>query len=148
MLRQRSAFTVIELILVTVIVGIGALIAIPKFVTIVNHARTNKAQSQVGADMELAMALAERQQRPTRLTFDPVKLSYQIADRTTGAIFQQRLMNSTSEYRLQSLVAHPSQMDFFPTGVTAGAETVWVATSGYTRSVAITTAGQVRLGNP
>ncbi len=148
MYRQRSAFTLIELIIVLVIVGIGALLAMPKFGTIVNHARANKAQTQVAADMELAVALAQREQRPTRLTFDSVKMSYQIADRTTGGIFVQRSMSSTSEYRLQSLVARPSQMDFFPTGVTAGAETVWVAMPGYTRSVAITTAGQVRLGNP
>lgn len=145
---HRRAFTVIELVIVMVIVGIGALIALPRFVTIVNHARANKAQSQVAADMELAIALAQREQRPTRLSFDSVRLQYQIADRANGAIYVQRTMDAKSEYRLQSLTAHPSQLDFFPTGVTAGAETVWVAMPNYTRSIAVTSAGQVRIGNP
>lgn len=134
--------------IVAVIVGTGALIVTPKFVTIVNHARANKAQSQVAADMELAVALAQREQRPTRLSFDSVHMQYQIADRTNGTVYMLRSMNSKSEYRLLSLTAHPSQLDFFPTGITAGAETVWVAMPSYTRSVAITSAGQVRMGNP
>lgn len=145
---HRRAFTLIELMIVAVIIGTGALFAMPKFVTIVNHARANKAQSQVAADMELAIALAQREQRPTRLTFDSVGLSYQIADRTNGAVYVKRTMDARSEYRLQSLTAHPSQLDFFPTGVTAGAETVWVAMPSYTRSIAVTSAGQVRMGNP
>lgn len=145
---HRRAFTLIELIIVTIFVGVGALLALPKFVTIVNHARANKAQSQVAADMELATALAQREQRPTRLSFDSVALTYQIADRSNGAVYLKRIMDSKSEYRLLSLRAHPSRLDFFPTGVTAGAETVWVAMPSYTRSVAITSAGQVRMGNP
>jgi len=148
MQAHRRAFTMIELMIVAVIFGVGALIALPKFVTIINHARANKAQSQVAADMELAIALAQREQRPTRLSFDSVARTYQIADRSNGAVYVKRSMDSTSEYRLRSLSAHPAQLDFFPTGVTAGAETVWVAMPSYTRSVAITRAGQVRMGNP
>ncbi len=145
---HRRAFTLIELIIVTIFVGVGALLALPKFVTIVNHARANKAQSQIAADMELATALAQREQRPTRLSFDSVALTYQIADRSNGAVYLKRSMDAKSEYRLSALSAHPSQLDFFPTGVTAGAETVWVAMPSYTRSVAITSAGQIRMGNP
>ena len=68
MIKNRNAFTMIELVFVIAVIGILAAVAIPKFAVTRNDAIISKARATVGA---LRSAIAtERQKQILRGNFD------------------------------------------------------------------------------
>jgi type IV pilus assembly protein PilA len=58
--RTRKAFTLLELIVVVIVLGILALIAVPTFRSVTNNAATSVAESTAGAIARNANALASQ----------------------------------------------------------------------------------------
>jgi prepilin-type N-terminal cleavage/methylation domain-containing protein len=145
--RGLKGFSLFEIAIVIVIIGILAAMTGPAMSRIVRHQRVNRAAMVIVADMQNAFAVAARQREPVLIQADAPTRSYQFIDRKTGTVLRIRAFyGDTSEYRLTSLVFHPSTtIDVFPNGVSSVADTIDLANGDYSKQITMSTAGFVRV---
>ena len=143
---STTGFSLIEVLVVVVILGIMAGIAGPAMSVMVRHNRVNRATMVITSDLQNAFAVAARQREPVRIQADSVNRSYQFVDRKTGTVLRIRTFyGDNSEYLLNTLVFTPSTIDVFPNGVSSAALTVKLANGDYSKQINASTAGFVRI---
>jgi prepilin-type N-terminal cleavage/methylation domain-containing protein len=141
-----AGFSIIEMLVVIVVLGIMAGVAGPAMSTMVRHNRVNRATMVITSDLQNAFAVAARQRQPVRIQADSANRSYQFIDRKTGAVLRIRTFyGDNSEYLLNTLVFNPSTIDVFPNGVSSAALTVKLANGDYSKQINASTAGFVRI---
>ena len=140
-----SGFSMLEMLLVLIIIGLLVGIAIPKIARIVRHERVNRAAQVLVLDLQNGFAMAGRQRAPVRLTFTPSTKSYVFTDRASGTVLQTRSMATGSEYSLSSLSTTATTVDILPNGIGSVAFTVTLANGDYSRAITASTAGFVRM---
>ncbi len=131
-----------------VIVGIAAVMVMPRASVAMTHARVNRAAIVVAGDLELAFSLAGRQRKPVQLDFDLTNNSYTITDRASSAVLFKRALSQDRAYALASLAATNSSVQIFPNGLASAADTVTVSgapPAAYSRRIAMSRTGQVRV---
>lgn len=143
--RRRSGFSMIEMLLVLIVMGMLAKMVIPRISLMIRHERVNRAAQVVVADLQNGFAMAGRQRAPVRLTFTPATETYVFSDRATGTVIQTRIMDKRSEYALTTLNASPAIVDVLPNGIGSAPLTVTVGQGDYSRTVTASSAGFVRL---
>ena len=144
--RGLKGFSLFELLIVVVILGIVATMAGPAMSRIIRHQRVNRAATIIVSDLQNAFAVAARQREPVRVQADATTRSYQFVDRKSGAVLRIRAFyGDTSEYRLSSLVFTPTTFDVFPNGISSSAVTIDLANGDYAKQITASTAGFVRL---
>jgi prepilin-type N-terminal cleavage/methylation domain-containing protein len=142
----RGGFSLFELLIVVVILGILATMVGPATSRIVRHNRVNRAATVIASDLQNAFAVAARQRQPVRIQADAATRSYQFIDRATGNVLRIRTFyGDTSEYRLTSLVFNPATIDVFPSGISSTAVRIDLANGDYARVITASTAGFVRV---
>ena len=141
----RHGFSMMEMLVVIVILGVLSAMVGPAMSTVVRHNRVNRSATLIAADLQNAFAVAARQREPVRIQADANTRSYVFVDRKTGAILRIRTFyGDTSEYRLTRLTFTPSTIDVFPSGVSSAPLVVDLANGNYTRQVTASTAGFIR----
>jgi len=144
--RGLRGFTLFELLIVVVILGIAATMVGPAMSRIVRHQRVNRAAKIIVSDIENAFAVAARQRMPVRVKADAASRSYQFVDRATDSVLRIRAFyGDTSEYRLSSLAFTPTTFDVFPNGISSNPVTIDLANGDYAKRITVSTAGFVRL---
>jgi len=144
--RGLKGFSIFEIAIVLVVIGILAAMTGPAMSRIVRHQRVNRASTIIVSDMQNAFAVAARQRLPVRVQGDAPSRSYQFVDRRTGTVLRIRAFyGDTSEYRLSSLVFTPTTFDVFPNGVSSTPVTIFLANGDYNKTITVSTAGFVRL---
>lgn len=93
--RQRSGFTLLELVMVLAILGILATIAAPKYAAAINRYRLDTAARRVAADIDHARALAKATGSAQTIRFATSTSSYSILNYRVGtsknAVYSVRL---------------------------------------------------------
>ncbi len=143
--RPPAGFSMLEMLLVMIVIGLLVAISIPKMGRVMRHERVNRAAQVVVADLQNGFAMAGRQRAPVRLTFTAATKTYVFSDRATGTVFQTRIMDNRSEYALTTLSASPSTIDVLPNGIGSVSLFVTIAQGDYSRTVTASSAGFVRL---
>lgn len=143
--RSLPGFSMIEMVIVCVIVGLLVTISVPKIGVIVRHERVNRAASVIVQDLQNGYALAGRQRAPVRLTFTPSLKTYVFSDRSTGTAIMTRILSTGADYSLTSLTSSSNTVDILPNGIGSTAFTVTIANGDYGRTITASTAGFVRL---
>jgi len=144
--RGLKGFSIFEIAIVLVVIGILAAMTGPAMSRIVRHQRVNRASTIIVSDMQNAFAVAARQRLPVRVQGDAPTRSYQFVDRRTGTVLRIRAFyGDTSEYRLSSLVFTPTTFDVFPNGVSSTPVSIFLANGDYNKTITVSTAGFVRL---
>ncbi len=138
-------FSMLEMMVVLIVVGLLVAISVPKMARVMRHERVNRAAQVVVADLQNGFAMAGRQRAPVRLTFTPTTKTYVFTDRATGTVFQTRIMDNRSEYGLTTLSSTPATVDVLPNGIGSASLTVTIAQGDYSRTVTASSAGFVRL---
>jgi type II secretion system protein H len=150
--RLSSGFSMLEMLLVMMIIGVLAGIVIPKIADHIRHERVNRAAQVLVQDLQNGFAMAGRQRAPVRLTFLPATLTYEFTDRASGVLLQRRIMSNGADYSLTSMGARIystqtelSSVDILPNGIGSIAFTVTLTNGDYSREISSTTAGFVRM---
>ena len=144
--RGLKGFSIFEIAIVLVVIGILAAMTGPAMSRIVRHQRVNHASTIIVSDMQNAFAVAARQRLPVRVQGDAPSRSYQFVDRRTGTVLRIRAFyGDTSEYRLSTLQFTPTTFDVFPNGVSSTPVTIFLANGDYNKTITVSTAGFVRL---
>ena len=141
----RHGFSMLEMLVVLIVLGILVTIAIPKLGTIMRHERINRAAQVVAQDLQNGFAMAGRQRAPVRLTFYPSTKSYEFTDRATGKLLQKRLLSPGSGYSVGSVVSTASPVDVLPNGIGSVSFVVTLSSGDYSRKVSASSAGFVRM---
>jgi prepilin-type N-terminal cleavage/methylation domain-containing protein len=143
---SRHGFSMMEMLVVIVVLGILSAMVGPAMSRVVRHNRVNRSATLIAADLQNAFAVAARQREPVRIQADAATRSYQFVDRKTGAVLKIRTFyGDTSEYRLTSLVFTPAVIDVFPNGVSSTAATIDLANGDYSKQITASTAGFIRV---
>jgi len=140
--RSRNGFTAIEIIIVLVIIGLVASIAMPRISTTVAADRVRRAQFIVGSQLELAFQYAARTRKPVTVTLASGVLT--ISDRASGTAYKKLNLAQNGPWALTSVTATPSGgITIFPTGIASSAIRITLTNNSYSRVVSATIAGQV-----
>jgi prepilin-type N-terminal cleavage/methylation domain-containing protein len=142
---RRAGFSLTEMLIVVVILGILAGITTPKIAKVIRQQRVNKAAAVVAADLQNVFAMAGRQRAPVHMAGNASQKSYTFSDRKTGAVLQTRSFGTGTEYQITSLTFDPAVVDMFPNGISTSRLTVTIGNGDYTRTITATTAGFVRV---
>lgn len=149
---RASGFTILEMLLVVIIIGVLSAITVPKIARQMRHERVNRAAQVIVQDLQNGFSIAGRQRAPVRLTFSTAALKYEFTDRATGVVLQTRLLSVGSEYSITSMEAKNwttdtpiTMVDVLPNGIGSTAFKVKVANGDYSRWIYASTAGFVRL---
>jgi prepilin-type N-terminal cleavage/methylation domain-containing protein len=142
--RRRSGFSMIEMMLVLVVVGLLIKITVTKTSRIMRHERVNRAAQVLVQDLQNGFAMAGRQRAPVRLTFTSSTKTYVFSDRLTGTVYLTRVMDNRTEWQLSTLSPSVATVDILPNGIGSTAFTVDVGLGDYTKRVTASSAGFIR----
>lgn len=132
-LRARSGFSVLEMLVVVILVGIVMSVAGVRVSTMMTQQRVIRAASTIQTDMELAFAVAARNRAPIKLVFST----------TTGAIlFRVTNRAGTLDYKRTDM----AQMGLVNGNVTASSSEITVFPNGFASDTLSITVTQTRNG--
>ena len=120
LMRLRRGFTLTEALVVVILFGIIATMALPNITRSMKRVRSDRALAVVKGDMENAFSLAARQGRPVQIDFHTDVLSYQVKDRASGRLLFERRFGSDSPYAARALWVSNTTVTIFPSGVASG----------------------------
>jgi prepilin-type N-terminal cleavage/methylation domain-containing protein len=141
----RAGFSLLEVCLAVVVLGLLAAVGMPKVNTFMTHLRVKRATALVASDLEQAFGMAGRQRKPVRITCTCASQTYTVADRSGGTVRLTRALGPDADYKLTTLTFSATPVDIFPSGVTSSPLTVTIGSGGYTRQITMSSAGQVRI---
>lgn len=148
--RPRPAFTLMEVLIVVILVGIVMATAAPKVSGIRTQQRVIRAASIVQTDMELAYAVATRNRAPIKLTWSSSASAMQlkVTDRTGATTYK------TTDFKTLGLsngdvTVSSSSVTVFPSGFASDTMSmtfsVTVDGKNYKRRVRMSRAGLVKV---
>ena len=143
-IRCRAGFSMLEMLLVMIIIGVLVRITVTKTSRIMRHERVNRAAQVMVQDLQNGFAMAGRQRAPVRLTFTPTTKTYVFTDRLLGTVYQTRVMNNLTEYQLSAMTPTVNTIDILPNGIGSTAFTVTLTLGDYSKTVSASSAGFIR----
>lgn len=147
-MRSRDGFTLLELLIVLIIVGIAAGVAIPQVGRMLAQTRVQRAASVVAADLKLAHSLAGRQRQPVRIVVDAAAQVLRVRNDATTAVYSERYFHSGGEYPVDSFATTDASVVVYPNGLSDGQLIITLGAAGRSRQILMTRAGQVRVSEP
>jgi prepilin-type N-terminal cleavage/methylation domain-containing protein len=146
----RGGFTLIEMMIVVVVLGILGLIAIPRISKQVNESKIRQAASVVAGDLEQAVSLAARSRRPLVIRCDCPNRTLLLRDRgAADSVRLRRSFNVGSGLEVTTMTLTPDSVVVFPNGILSDTLAVRLdGPDGYTRTVTLSRAGRVRVVAP
>lgn len=143
---RRSGFTLVELVVVTMILGIIAAIAIPRFATSVHEYRAKMAASRLVEDLNMARRRALILGKTVTVLFDTTNHAYSIPQvqslNSAASTYQVSLATAPYLARFDS-VSFPGgtggslQVEFNHYGIVDGGGSAVVRSGSFTKTVVL-----------
>lgn len=145
--KLSTGFTILELLIAMMILGIAATVAVPRASEAARIARIDRATRTVAIDLEQALGLAARQRAPVRIRQPTGTRQMVISNVADGTIYSTTSLgdDTRSGVRVGALTLDPTTVDVFPTGMTSAGLTVTVQSGGHERTITMSQAGQIRV---
>jgi prepilin-type N-terminal cleavage/methylation domain-containing protein len=140
---SRPAFSLIEILIVMVMIGVLVGIALPKMARTINRDRVLRSATVVQGMMDEATQFATRLRVPVTITLSSGTIA--ITNRSTNAVLRSRSFGNAQDLRATISFSPVAGVTVFPTG-RASAQLVVTLTNdgGYTSTVTRTATGIVR----
>ncbi|HEX5817971.1 MAG TPA: prepilin-type N-terminal cleavage/methylation domain-containing protein [Gemmatimonadales bacterium] len=149
MRTTRRGFTMIELALTVVVVGILATMAVAKVGSTISRSKVDRAASIVAADLENAFSTGGRLRQPLILSCDCPNRIYRLNDvLNDGALRLERGLGAGTPYTVTSMTFTPATVTILPPGRLSAALEVDITVDGKTRRITMSSAGFVRITTP
>lgn len=148
--NRRAGLTLIELMVALVVLGILLSMTVPRVSRITMRSRVDEAAGIVAGDLSQTISLAARRGRPVTISLEGSN-RYVVKDRATSPADTVRLRRNLalgSDAGVSVVSFSPASVTVFPNGTVSAAFTVTLTTNGYTRTVTMSQAGQVRNSSP
>jgi Tfp pilus assembly protein FimT len=142
---SRSGFSVVEVSLTLIVLGLLTLIGLPRIRQTAARHRVDRAAVLVASDLEQAFAIAQRERKPVRLACTCESGHYQVTDRSDGAVRFARTLTADSNYAVESLAFSSRVVDILPSRSASSADTVTISAGEYTRRIIMTRSGEVKI---
>jgi prepilin-type N-terminal cleavage/methylation domain-containing protein len=142
----RGGFTLVEILMVVVVLGTLAAIAVPRVSRAVSNAKVRETANIVAGDLEQAVSLSARLRRPLVITWSGGQ--YLVRDRATAPADTVRIRRNvgvTGDFGVQQIQFSPATVLVFPNGLVSSSLQVQVSSNGFSRTVTLSPAGMVRV---
>lgn len=148
--RSVGGFTLIEILIVLVLIGIVAAIAIRSIGDTIRRDRVQKAAAIISTDLEQAFALAGRQRTPMRLLFDSAHRTFAVVERADTTLKYRTRQFATGDLALDYLSVNRNNLDVMPSGLSTDTLSLRLGIysrngSRYDRTIRMTRGGLVRI---
>jgi prepilin-type N-terminal cleavage/methylation domain-containing protein len=141
MIQNQRGFTVLELVLAIMIMGILTAASVPQFSILLRTYRLNAATNVVWGDLHKARIIAIKENRAIQVNFT-TSTSYNIVRVGTGQVIHTR--NLLTDYPGTTVNINNNPMTFGSTGTAGfGGATVQVQNPAGTKSFTIATTGRI-----
>jgi prepilin-type N-terminal cleavage/methylation domain-containing protein len=144
-LSPRPGFTLVEIALAVVMLGIITAVGLPKLSRSIQRTRVSRASYVVASDLERAVAHASRTRKTLRVQYSPSASELRVYDRVSDTLVFRRPLGAESEYKLESVSLSPPNIDIWPGGVANASLTITLSSGGNTGRVAMLRTGLVRV---
>ena len=149
MRMTRRGFTMIELALALVVIGILAAMGMAKIGTTISRSKVDRAASIVAADLENAFSTGGRLRQPLVISCDCANRIYRVNDQLNGgALRLERRLGLDTPFTVDSMTFTPATVTFLPPGRLSQQLQVEVTVAGKTRRIEMSSAGFVRITTP
>ena len=143
-LRAAAGFSLPELLLVVVILGLLAAVGLPKINLITRKEKATRAVFQVQGDIERAFAIAARLRKPVRMVFTTSTRSYQVVDDVAGTVYLTQRLDRNSDVGVDAIESRPTSIKINPNGVASDTLNVEITSVNTTRQLSMTRVGLIR----
>ena len=140
--RNRPGFTLIEILIVVVLVGILLGVALPRVGTSVRQDRVHRAAMVTQGMLDEAALFAARRRTPVNVTVSGSWL--QVTERASGEVLRQRSFGAGQDLNAALAISPNSGITIFPNGRSNSALRIALSGSGETVVVSRTTTGILR----
>jgi len=141
---RRTGYTLVELIVALVIVGITAALGIPRISQIANQNRVLRGAQAVQIEVQQAFAIAGRNRAPVTVRWSSASVELQVTNRTGSTIYRRANMRAFGLDAADVSVS-PSVFTVFPNGIAGDSLTIRVQRGSYSRMVRVSRAGMIRI---
>jgi prepilin-type N-terminal cleavage/methylation domain-containing protein len=142
-LRARRGFTILELLVVMMIALLVGGLSLGRIHNLMNQQRMSRAVASVRTNVELAFAMAVRNRKPVRITWDATNLQLDVTDRAGTTVFRRAGLGQTYGLPSGSVTFSPSVLEVYPNGLANGSLVVTFSSNSQVRSVSVSRAGLV-----
>lgn len=139
---RRTGFTLIEILIVVVLVGILLGVAIPRVGTSVRQDRVQRAAMVAQGMLDEASLFAARRRTPVNVAISGSWL--QVTDRASGTVLRQRSFGAGQELNATLAINPTGGVTIFPNGRASAALSLTLSGSGESVVVSRTTTGILR----
>jgi hypothetical protein len=116
-----------------------------KFHDIMNQQRLVRAASVIRTNVEAAFAIAARNRKPVRMTWDATNMQFDITDRAGTTVFRRaNLRQDPYGLPANSVTFSSSPVEIYPNGLASSALTITISANNASRTISVTRAGMVQ----
>jgi prepilin-type N-terminal cleavage/methylation domain-containing protein len=148
--RARSGFTLIEMFIVTTILGVIALLSTRQISNYVRERNVASAAAIVRNDLQQAFAIAARNRQPVRVAFTVADTALQITNRENTITYVRRGLGAGAGFSIDpsdvafcASTCAGATVDVFPNGWASDTLTVTISKGPYTRGIHMSRSGLV-----
>ena len=142
----RAGFTLLELLTVIVMVGVISAISAGKIHDLMVQQRLARAATVIQTNTEAAFAIASRNRRPIRITWNSSAMQLDVTDRA-GTTLYRKVGLGQDPYGLTSgtVTFSRSPLEVYPNGLANDTLLITLASNNVTKKIRISRAGLVNL---
>jgi prepilin-type N-terminal cleavage/methylation domain-containing protein len=143
---RRRGFSLLELVLVIVMIGLISLIAFGRTSSMITQWRVSRAAQAYGEELQAAFAIVGRDRKPVRITMDRTKMELRITNRDS-IVYRRRNFGMTSAYKLDSVDLTPTvrTLEVYPPGLAEDSLSIVIFRQGKFRRIRMLRGGLVQI---
>jgi prepilin-type N-terminal cleavage/methylation domain-containing protein len=145
-IRLRPGFSLLELMVVVVIMGVVGAMSAGRIHSIIVQQRVARAASVVQNDIESAFLTAGRNRRPVRIAWNSASMVMEVTDRAGTRVYRRTGLGRETYGLTSGAVSFSrSPLEIFPTGLANDSLVITFTVENVTKRVHVSRAGLVRV---